>query len=415
MKTQKLRLPELCLARSHSAALLPLSLWERAGVRAIQKTQCVAARTLFMPLILALCVLAPPPVQALVLPLHSDAMLVPGDEGKYGRDTSIVIGGGGRTLLVKFDDFSPWLPAGLAAADVEKVTFQFYVRTWNGTPGALTPTAILDNWQEAGVSGATALARGHSYPPSQTIDGSGHWYALDVTELFNDWRAAGGVRSFELAAADGLQVTIDSKENTATSHAAFLDVTLKGGGGAGSKGDKGDTGAQGPQGPEGPQGEQGPVGPQGPKGESGQGGSPGVACGTKQAATYDGTAWKCVDVLPMLVMRKSETLYHSCPGPGICRGSVEVKSSCPVGWRAISVNCSLPVSQNFRIGRLLEFTVLDGFSSRKNYSFVVDTHPTTDPYDARTGICIYSGFTEPYSLETLTNKTLCAVVPDGGT
>lgn len=194
----------------------------------------------FIAVLALLCALTPVTSLAVVLPVQSDTALVPGSDKTYGKDTTLSIGGGGHTLLVKFEDFSHWLPANLAVSDVAKATFQVYVHTWNKTLGTLAVTAIRDDWEESAVTGLTPLTRGTGYPASETVDGAGRWYAVDITDLFKDWLANGGARSFELAASEGLEVHIDSKENTTTSHAPFLDVTLISG--SGIQGEKGDQG-----------------------------------------------------------------------------------------------------------------------------------------------------------------------------
>ncbi|MBL8222538.1 MAG: collagen-like protein [Bryobacterales bacterium] len=74
----------------------------------------------------------------------------------------------------------------------------------------------------------------------------------------------------------GVSALLESKENTATSHPAFIDIVFQGP--AGPKGDPGTPGAQGapgargatgPQGLQGVQGVQGLTGPTGPRGATG--------------------------------------------------------------------------------------------------------------------------------------------------
>jgi hypothetical protein len=153
-------------------------------------------------------------------------------------------------------------------------------------------------------------------------------------------------------------------------------------GATGEPGPTGATGATGPQGVVGPTGATGLTGPTGPQGDQG---SPGTACGADQAATYDGSAWSCVDVVPMLVTRRvtaEESL--SCDGSNPCPvENFTILNRCPEGWRAVSVTCTEPVSPSLQVAA------------------------SVDPHDPRDGVCVYNGTVLPFTTERLKSEVLC--------
>jgi hypothetical protein len=91
---------------------------------------------------------------------------------------------------------------------------------------------------------------------------------VDVTQAVKDWqsgaRANNGL-AFVVSAGSSIVVSLDSKENTLTSHPMELEVTLA---------------VQGQVGPQGPAGPQGPPGPQGPVGATGAAGATGATGAT---------------------------------------------------------------------------------------------------------------------------------------
>jgi hypothetical protein len=116
---------------------------------------------------------------------------------------------------------------------------------------------------------------------------------VDVTALVNGWLASPSTNfGIEIAGATGTTVFLDSKENTATSHPATLQVTVTGpagpAGAAGPQGPTGATGATGAVGPSGPKGATGATGATGPFGAPGAAG-PSGAQGSAGAAGANGT------------------------------------------------------------------------------------------------------------------------------
>ena len=123
---------------------------------------------------------------------------------------------------------------------------------------------------------------------------------VDVTAQVNAWLAS-PASNFGIQISSNATLTIDSKENTLTSHPAVLELTVAGAPGpagptgatgpagatgppglAGVPGAKGPTGATGPAGPVGPSGigaagASGPAGPAGSTGPTGAFGPPGAS------------------------------------------------------------------------------------------------------------------------------------------
>ncbi len=142
-----------------------------------------------------------------------------------------------------------------------------------------------------------------------------------------------------------------------------------------------------------------------------------------------------VDVLGAFVKVVSVTKYFSCDLPSICpiaEGEVYVTATCGEAdadlpavtghpatspfagdrWWAIATTCSVPVSLN------LHFKLADTYPT---YKVIRDSSgnaiPTTSGSEklevsgvadrSQFSTCLYSGFLGAFSIETLTNKTVC--------
>ena len=181
--------------------------------------------------------------------------------------------GGTYLSLMQFDLAS--LPAGTSSGSVAKATLFLWVNKI-GSAGAIDIRTVTGAWSETAVTQATQpTVGGVAY--TVPVTSAGNYIAVDVTTDVKNWidtpSSALGFSYGASTSAPGTTIYIDSKENTATGHAAYLDITLVGQPGPqgpqGEPGLLGPTGATGPQGPtglQGPIGATGPAGPQGPAG-----------------------------------------------------------------------------------------------------------------------------------------------------
>jgi hypothetical protein len=188
---------------------------------------------------------------------------------KYGAATTLNVGGGSITLL-NFNLAA--LPSGLTSANIQKATLTVFVNKVT-TAGGLDFLPITGSWSESGVTYNNAPARGTAALSDVAVSAANQYITVDVTTLVQSWLSGTANHGLAIQAASAqpnTSVSLDSKEATATSHAAFLDVTLM----------ATDTvavqGQQGPAGPPGPQGIQGPAGPPGAS-VTGPAGPPGPA------------------------------------------------------------------------------------------------------------------------------------------
>ena len=217
----------------------------------------------------------------------------------FGSAATMNIGAGNSALLQL--DLSSLQSLGLQASNIQKATLTVYVKVLvaGGLDFHLTNQAwfegstTFNNFSLGGI-GATFLA-------NVNVANSG-FLTVDVTNQVRDWVTNivpnNGLIITASLASPATTVQLDSKENTSTSHAAYLDVTLVSAGPAGpagatgAAGPGGATGAMGPSGaagsagvagPTGATGSAGPAGPSGPSGATGAAGSAGPAGATGSA------------------------------------------------------------------------------------------------------------------------------------
>jgi len=231
---------------------------------------------------------------------HAGALVVAGTERKT------------RASLLRFDltvgQSTPpasVIPPGISGADVERAILTLFV-AYVDAPGTVEIVPITSAWTESTVTWASQPTIGPtphfsavSVPISQSD--SKTWKTIDITELVRDWLDATQPtpnNGLAIIPSDStIIVGLDSKENSATSHAPAIEMVLMTEGepgpqgppgpqglpgpngekgSQGSKGDPGLTGPQGPKGDIGSQGLQGPAGPVGPSGVSGPAGPQGL-------------------------------------------------------------------------------------------------------------------------------------------
>jgi hypothetical protein len=220
-----------------------------------------------------------PALSAADAPLIGDTYISGGaPTSNFGSAAGITIAAG-NTGLVQFNLSSipsPSVPVAYLKVYVNKVT----------TAGTLTFSPVLSAWTETSVTASPAPAIGASFA-SAPVSLANSFVLIDATALVNGWLASPSTNfGIAIAGAGATAVLLDTKENTATSHPATLDITVTGPQGiAGPSGAVGATGANGPAGPTGATGAKGPTGAAGiagaagavgPIGPSGPAGVPGT-------------------------------------------------------------------------------------------------------------------------------------------
>ncbi|MDE3167810.1 MAG: collagen-like protein [Acidobacteriota bacterium] len=196
----------------------------------------------------------------------------------FGAAANLVIAPG-NTALVQFD-----LTLVPPAATIAKAYLRVYVNKVTAA-GTLNVSPVLNSWGELTVT-EPAPSVGALLASVPVMVGNS-FLLVDVTAQAQAWLAAPAANfGFALTGAGWTALQLDTKENTATSHPAELELTIIGPAGAagptGSAGISGPVGANGPAGPQGasgptgPQGAPGPIGAVGPAGAAGIAGSPGA-------------------------------------------------------------------------------------------------------------------------------------------
>jgi len=197
----------------------------------------------------------------------------------YGSGAFLEVNSNSQALLM-FDLST--LPKGTTAATVAKATLTLWVEGPSGSTssggggyrpaGMFTVEAIDGVWDEATVPYSNKPPLVDVLASNIPAGPGNEFLAVDVTDVVKDWLNGTRLKNNGLAlltAAAGTTIRFDSKENTATSHPAQLEITLTGP--QGPQGLVGPQGLQGPQGVQGLPGVQGPAGPQGPMGPAGGG------------------------------------------------------------------------------------------------------------------------------------------------
>jgi hypothetical protein len=142
--------------------------------------------------------------------------------------------------------------------------------------GSLTFSQVTSAWSEASVTfpGPSTAASFATVP----VTAANSFVLVDVTALVNGWLANPATNfGISIAGTDGTTAFLDTKEATATSHPAALELTVTGPAGpTGATGPQGIPGAPGAPGPAGPTGAKGPAGPTGATGPVGATGPAGA-------------------------------------------------------------------------------------------------------------------------------------------
>jgi hypothetical protein len=218
------------------------------------------------------------------VPLAGDAFFASGVATNFGASPNVNVGGvPGYQGLFQFDLSK--LPPGTLSSSVTVATLRLFVHSI-GVGGSVNIYAAAGAWTESTVNGlAGAPVPGPLVAANVPVSVADSYIVVPVTGQVQGWLNGNPNNGFLIMANPSTtSVIFDSKENTATSHPAALEIDLSGPAGApgpaGTTGILGPTGPQGPAGPAGPAGATGgtgPVGPAGLTGDAGPAGSAGAA------------------------------------------------------------------------------------------------------------------------------------------
>ncbi len=183
----------------------------------------------------------------------------------YGTSTTLTISPTSSGLMQFY--ITDLLPSGTTAEQVLKARLIVFPDALV-TAGTVNLYEVTSTWSESSVTYATKPTIAGTAAASTHFGGKNSFHEFDVTTLVQSWITTPASNfGVELKASGTTNVTLDSKENTTTSHPAVLEIVLSGPAGlTGPTGAKGATGATGPTGPKGATGATGATGPQGPAG-----------------------------------------------------------------------------------------------------------------------------------------------------
>ncbi len=215
--------------------------------------------------------LSPFAAHAVIAPLSADSFTASNlPTTNYGTAPSLKVNSTSKAFF-RFDLSA--LPVTTLSSDVTKATIFVWVNGIN-TVGALEISPATSAWTESGLTYNTLPGLGLPEATVIPINQVGGYIAVDITAQVKSWvtTAPGGNYGLVIDVDPGSPTTsilIDSKENTLTGHAAFIDIALAGTGAAGPTGATGGVGATGAQGPQGVTGVAGPTGATGANGVAG--------------------------------------------------------------------------------------------------------------------------------------------------
>ncbi|WP_052700104.1 CBM96 family carbohydrate-binding protein [Methylocucumis oryzae] len=206
-------------------------------------------------------------------------------QNRHGTEPSLIINQSNIGYLAFYLQRS--LPNRLKASDVQKATLSIFLNKVDAG-GNLSVAKVLEDWNEK------TLPDNNRSPAYDTVtlkhfvikpSYAGRWLQLDVTHIVKDWIKHNEINTaasygFALIADAQLNISLDSKENTSTSHQALFDVVLNQSGATGAKGATGAAGNTGIAGNTGATGATGNTGLPGNTGATGAAGNTGIAGNT---------------------------------------------------------------------------------------------------------------------------------------
>jgi hypothetical protein len=180
----------------------------------------------------------------------------------YGASTALTVNSTNSALLMF--NLPDLLPNGTTAAQVLKARLIIYKESV--IPGGIVDLyQVTSSWSESSVTYATKPTIASTVAASTTIGIAHNFHEFNMNTLVQSWITTPASNfGVELKASGSTNITLDTKENTTTSHPAVLEIVLSGP--AGPTGATGARGASGATGPAGPKGATGATGPKGPAG-----------------------------------------------------------------------------------------------------------------------------------------------------
>ncbi len=177
----------------------------------------------------------------------------------YGASTTLTINSTNSALLLfKLPDL---LPGGTTAGQILEARLMIFNDSVT-KGGTVDLHQVTSSWSEGSVTYATKPTVSSAVAASTDIGAARNYHEFVVTDLVRSWITTPASNfGVELKASGTANLTLDSKENTTTSHPAVLEIVL-----SGPTGPTGATGARGATGPAGPAGPTGPTGKTGPPG-----------------------------------------------------------------------------------------------------------------------------------------------------
>jgi hypothetical protein len=150
----------------------------------------------------------------------------------------------------------------------------FFVNTAS-IGGGVDISVVTSPWAEATTTFNTRPTFLSPFAINVPTNASRQYVTVDITQQLQDWVSGAtpnnGLQISAALANPSTTLVLDSKENTSTSHPAFLDVVIQS---VGAQGPTGPIGPTGPAGTNGTNGAAGPTGPTGPTGPAGSGTGP---------------------------------------------------------------------------------------------------------------------------------------------
>ena len=161
--------------------------------------------------------------------------------GNFGTNPTLTISGN-NTAYVKFA-IAGSLPAGTEGDDIARATVKFYLSKV-AIAGKLDLYPILGDWDEKTITANNAPPIGPVAltTPQISKDAQGNYLLIDITVLVKQWLGDGAGQNalpnygFALAAhpVDSetpqlIDINLDSKENSQTSHDGLLSILLESG------------------------------------------------------------------------------------------------------------------------------------------------------------------------------------------
>jgi len=232
------------------------------------------------------------------VPLTQDSYVLPGDIANYGSQQFVRVGSPSAfQALVQFDLST--LPPGTTASNVTSATLVLFTRAV-ATAGTVSVSLANASWTESGVNGSNTPSAAPPVSYTASTSSAGAWIHVDVSSFVRSWLNGTTNNGFIITPNGSVDVIFDSKENSATSHPAALEITLSSAGSTGATGVTGPTGATGVTGATGatgatgvtgatgaigPAGVTGPAGPTGSQGPTGSAGSNGAQGATGPAGS----------------------------------------------------------------------------------------------------------------------------------